>query len=73
MPENNKPIKDEPDHYIHIESKDDEIKSEQIKLEILKLISKEASYRPLVPFLGAGISVSAGFPTIKFVIQYSKS
>lgn len=42
----------------------------QEKQVILEKIRKEASYRPVVPFLGAGISVSAGFPTIKFVIQY---
>ena len=40
------------------------------KLEILKIIQKEASYRPVVPFLGAGISISAGFPTTKFIVQY---
>ncbi len=41
-----------------------------LKDEILRIIREEANYRPIVPFLGAGISVSAGFPTIKFVIQY---
>lgn len=46
------------------------IEAWQDKQEILEIICKEASYRPVVPFLGAGISVSAGFPTIKFVIQY---
>ena len=40
------------------------------KLEILKVIQEEASYRPVVPFLGAGISISAGFPTTKFIVQY---
>lgn len=43
---------------------------QQKKIKILEKIREEASFRPLVPFLGAGISVSAGFPTIKFVIQY---
>lgn len=42
----------------------------QKRQEILETIRKESSYRPIVPFLGAGISVSAGFPTIRFVIQY---
>ncbi|MCX7096422.1 MAG: SIR2 family protein [Methylococcales bacterium] len=40
------------------------------KKEILKEIIEEASYRPVVPFFGAGVSISAGFPTIRFVIEY---
>ncbi len=40
------------------------------KLEVLKVIQKEARSRPVVPFLGAGISISAGFPTTKFIVQY---
>lgn len=40
------------------------------KQEILKLICDEAKSRPIIPFLGAGISISAGFPTIKYVVQY---
>ncbi len=39
-------------------------------LNILKIISNEARYRQIVPFLGAGISISAGFPTIKLVAEY---
>jgi hypothetical protein len=52
------------------DSTDNYKSTQKKKAEILKIISKEASYRPLVPFLGAGISISAGFPTIKFVIEY---
>ncbi len=29
-----------------------------------------AQRRPIVPFLGTGISIAAGFPTIRFVVQY---
>ncbi len=40
------------------------------KREILDKISEEAHHRPVVPFLGAGISIAAGFPTIRFLVQY---
>lgn len=40
------------------------------KTEVFDAIRDAARYRPIVPFLGAGISISAGFPTIRFVIQY---
>ena len=40
------------------------------KQDILETISKEAKSRPVIPFLGAGISISAGFPTIKYVVEY---
>lgn len=43
---------------------------ESSKREILDTIIEEARYRPVIPFLGAGISISAGFPTIRFVTQY---
>lgn len=38
--------------------------------EAIKAIKKAAGSRPVVPFLGAGISLAAGFPTIRFVVQY---
>lgn len=37
---------------------------------VVRMIRQEASRRPVVPFLGAGVSISAGFPTIRFVVQY---
>lgn len=40
------------------------------KSEIIDLIIKESRHRPIVPFVGSGISFSAGFPTISPVIQY---
>jgi len=40
------------------------------KPDILKLIIKQSRHRPLVPFIGSGISVSAGYPTIRLVTQY---
>jgi hypothetical protein len=48
----------------------DDRPNEKSKSEYIKIIAEEAKYRPIVPFLGAGISISAGFPTIKFVIDY---
>lgn len=38
--------------------------------EVIKLVAEESGHRPIVPFLGAGISVAAGFPTIRLVAQY---
>ncbi len=39
-------------------------------LAIIEKISNEARHRQIVPFLGAGVSISAGFPTIKLVAEY---
>ncbi len=38
--------------------------------EAFRIILDETKHRPLVPFLGAGISVASGFPSIKQVNQY---
>ena len=40
------------------------------KQVLLDEIIKESKHRPVVPFIGSGISVSAGYPTIRLVIQY---
>lgn len=52
------------------ENANDKKSASEQKRIILEKIRTEASHRPLVPFLGAGVSLSAGFPTIKFVIHY---
>ena len=45
-------------------------RNELEKTEALKILIEELKNRPLVPFLGAGISVASGFPSIKQVNQY---
>ncbi len=40
------------------------------KEEALKEIIEEGKHRPILPFIGAGISISAGLPSIKLLIQY---
>lgn len=40
------------------------------KKEIIETIIKASRHRPIVPFIGSGVSVSAGYPTIRLVTQY---
>ncbi len=45
-------------------------RSEISKEELLKEIIQASRSRPVIPFIGSGVSISAGYPTIKLVIQY---
>ena len=38
--------------------------------KIIKVILEQAKFRPIVPFVGSGISVAAGYPTISSIIYY---
>jgi hypothetical protein len=38
--------------------------------DAINLIKKQCRVRPIVPFLGAGISSASGFPTISAIIEY---
>lgn len=40
------------------------------KQALLKTIIEQSRYRPVVPFIGSGVSISAGYPTIRLVIHY---
>ncbi len=40
------------------------------KQELLETIIEASWSRPVVPFIGSGVSISAGYPPIKLVIQY---
>ncbi len=45
-------------------------KPETDKQALLQKIFEESRHRPVIPFIGSGVSISAGYPTIKLVIQY---
>jgi hypothetical protein len=38
--------------------------------DAIKLIKEQCRVRPIVPFLGAGISSASGFPTIGAIVEY---
>ena len=46
------------------------IDAEWDRNDVFKFLLKESRHRPIVPFLGAGISVATGFPAIKQINQY---
>lgn len=38
--------------------------------DAIDLLNRQCRARPIVPFLGAGISVASGFPTISAIVEY---
>ncbi len=45
-------------------------KPETDKQALLQKIFEESRHRPVIPFIGSGVSISAGYPAIRLVIQY---